>query len=92
VTIDGSDVGVAGLQDVANYLVLPVSGLDGSCQPYNSTSLMQPLYPPLNGECNDALRLGLQAEIDTIQAGTRPSTSALSPAPTTSAPPATSVR
>jgi hypothetical protein len=67
-TIDGSDIGVGGLQDVANYLVLPVSGVNGDCEPYSDTFLEHPLYPPLNNECNDALHQGLQAEVDAILA------------------------
>jgi hypothetical protein len=67
-TIDGSDISVAGLQDVANYLLLPVSGVNADCNQYTDTFLEHPLYPPLHDECNTALHQGLQAEIDAILA------------------------
>ena len=64
-TIDGSNVEVGGLNDILNYLVLPVSGVDSSCEPVTDTFLEHPISLS-SDQCNDALRLGLQAEIDAI--------------------------
>jgi hypothetical protein len=55
--------GVAGLQDVANYVVMPVHGTSNSCEAVNTSDLWHPLYPPLETECNDAMRIGVDAQL-----------------------------
>jgi len=67
-TTDWPSVTVAGLQDVANYVNVPVSG-SYQCEGVSDTFLSHPLYPPLNPVCNDVLHDGIVAAFDAASVG-----------------------
>ena len=70
-TTDWPSVTVAGLEDVANWVLVTESGAY-QCQPASSVENAHPLYPPSSGVCNDVVRDGIVAAFEAAIAGGNP--------------------